>query len=98
MHLVFLIVGGELKTFMVCGIPGKGYKILLSLAPIVMETILAANFLEKFSVRYFLFDANKKIFLLKEFPILLKLKKEDGLTSASYLHVLVLCHHLLSQT
>ena len=60
---------------MVCGIPGKGYKILLSLAPIVMETILAANFLEKFSVGYFLFDANKKNIFFKGISYLTKTKK-----------------------
>ena len=44
----------------------------------------------------FLFDANQEyVFVLRNFLHLHKLKKEDYLTSASYLHML---ERLLSQT
>ena len=37
-------------------------------------------------------------FVLGNFQILHKLKKEDDLTSYSYLQMLSLCQHLLNQT
>ena len=48
----------------------KGNQILLSLAPILMQALLAPIFLLKcFLVEIFLFDANKRIcFCFKEFP------------------------------
>ena len=38
------------------------------------------------------------MFFFRNFLLLHKLKKEDDLTSASYLHMQDLCQHLLSQT
>ena len=62
----------------------KGNKILLSLVPILMQTKLAPHFLDIFFVRFKIFDANKKYnFVLRNFLILYKFKKEDNLTSAS---------------
>ena len=47
----------------------KGNKILLSLAPIVMQTILAPNLFKNFLAYIFHFDANKRISLgFKECP------------------------------
>ena len=38
------------------------------------------------------------VFVLRNFLLLHELKKEDDLPSASYLQMLDLCQHLLSQT
>ena len=47
---------------------------------------------------FFLMLMKKCVFVLKNFPPWHKLNKEDDLTSASYLNMLNLCQHLLSQT
>ena len=78
----------------------KGNKTLLSLGQIVMQTILAPIFFEFFlwQVFFLLMLTKEYVFVLRNFPLLHKLKKEDDLTFASYLHMLDLCQHLLSQT
>ena len=79
----------------------KGNKILLSLAPILKQTLLAQIkqknlFLQIF---FFLMLAQEYIFILRNFLFLEEqTKNEDNITSASYLHLLDLCQHLLSQT
>ena len=59
---------------------------LLSLAPIVMQTVLVPNFLDFFFLPdILLFDANERIcFFLRNFLLLYKLKNKDDLNSASY--------------
>ena len=56
----------------------KGNKILFSLAPILMQTILAPNFVDRFSAIYFFFlmltEEEKK----RNFVLLQKLNKERG--------------------
>jgi hypothetical protein len=47
---------------------------------------------------FFLMLTKENIFVLRNFQILHKLKKEDDLTSFSYLHMLDQCQYLLSQT
>ena len=43
---------------------------------------------------FFLRLTKEYVFVLRNFPLLHKLKKKDYLTSASYLHMLDLCQHL----
>ena len=58
-------------------------------------TILGNFFLQIF---FFWMLTKEYIFVLRNFLLIHKIKKEDDLTSASYLHMLDLCQHLLSQT
>ena len=76
----------------------KGNQMLLSLGQILMQTIFAPIILKYFLAEVFLFDAKEYIFVLRNFKILHKLKKEDNLNSSRYLHMLDQCQHLLSQT
>ena len=48
---------------------------------------------------FFFFMLSKEyVFVVRNFLPLYKLKKDEDLTSASYLHILDQCQHLLSQT
>ena len=49
-------------------------------------------------IYFFLMLTKEYIFVLRNFQILHKLKKEGDLTSSRYLHMLDQCQHLLSQT
>ena len=66
---------------------------LLSLASIVMQTILAPNFLEFIFGRYFSFWCLLKniFFVYRNFLLLHKLKNKDDLTFASHFHTMGLC-------
>ena len=73
----------------------KESKLLLSLGRILMQTIFAPDFFLIFFLHiiFSLMLMKEYVFVSRNILFLHKLKKEDDLTSASYLHA----GHLLSQ-